>query len=101
MVTDKRVEVGDNADGVVHISTAHICVGGDADDALFTQRSHCVPEDANGLEQGFPNDRFHDVQLQLTCFGGHGHRQVVAEHLQADLVDHFGDHRVHFGRHDG
>ena len=40
------------------------------------------------------------VQLELAGLGRHGHRDVVADDLVADLVHDLGDHRVHLARHD-
>ena len=46
------------------------------------------------------DDGHHDVQLELPrlCSGRHG--DVVPDHLEADLIHHFGDGRIHFPGHD-
>ena len=47
------------------------------------------------------NHRFHHVQLQLARFGSHGDGGVVTDYFEAYLVDHFRDHRINLGGHDG
>ena len=47
------------------------------------------------------DDRLHNVQLQLTCFGCESDGGVVADDFEADLVDDFGNHGIDFGWHDG
>ena len=100
VVADHRVEVSDNPDGVGHVRLAHILVGGDAGYALLAQGLRRVGEQADGLEQRLTDHRLHHVELELPRLGGHGDGHVVAEDLEADLVDHLGDHRVDLRRHD-
>ena len=52
------------------------------------------------LEQRLGQCRLHDVEFELAGLGGERHRDVVAEDLEADLVDDLGDHRIHLRRHD-
>ena len=41
------------------------------------------------LEDARGDHRLEDVQLELAAFGGHRHRQVAADHAEADHVDDF------------
>src|SRR5699024_3054468 len=50
VVSDEWVEVGDNTNGVNHVIAAHICVRGNADDALLAQGIYGIAHDADGLE---------------------------------------------------
>ena len=54
----------------------------------------------NALKQAPAHDRFERIQLQLSGLRGHGHRDVVADYFERDLVHHFRNHRIDFARHD-
>ena len=60
-----------------------------------------MPKRGNGFKHTLGDDRLHNVQLQLTCFGCESDGRVVADDFEADLVDDFGNHGIDFGRHDG
>ena len=78
-----------------------LTVDGDAVDTLRAQDLHHVLQPGDGLEDTLGDDRFHHVELQLTCLGSKGHSGVVADHFEANLVRYFRNNRVHFARHDG
>ncbi len=44
--------------------------------------------------------RHHDVELELSVLGGDGDARIVAHHLEADLVHHLRNRRIHLARHD-
>ena len=46
------------------------------------------------------NDRLKGVELQLSGLGCKADRQIIANHLKGNLVDHFGDHGVDLAGHD-
>jgi hypothetical protein len=46
------------------------------------------------------DDRLERVELQLAGLGGEGHRQIVADNLEGDLIDDLGDDRIDLARHD-
>jgi hypothetical protein len=46
------------------------------------------------------DDGLHHVELELTGLCRHGDREVVADHLEGDLVDDLGDDRVDLAGHD-
>ena len=100
VVADHRVQVGDDADRVVHVGAAHVGVGGDAGDALGAQCGRSTAQEADRFEQALGDDGLHDVELELARLGGHRQGHVVAEDLEAHLVDHFGDDRVDLRGHD-
>jgi len=100
MVADIRVEVGDNTDGIKHVGFAHRFVGGNAIDAFFQQVVAGVGQYMNGLKHRLADDRFHHVQLELARFRSHRHRNIVADDLEAHLIDDLRDDRVNLGRHD-
>ena len=74
-------------------SAQMLAVGGDAVDAAFRQREAAGAQMVDALEQAVGDDRLEGVELQLAGFGGEAHRDVVADHLEGDLVDDLGDHR--------
>lgn len=84
VVADKRVEVGDDADGVIHVAFTYRFIGGDAVNAFLQQVVAGVGQDMNRLEHRLADHRLHHVQLQLTGFGGHGHSGIVADNFEAD-----------------
>ena len=61
MVPNNGVEVGDNPNGAQHVVAAHIHIGANAHNALFTQRLHGVDKQAGRLKGGLANYRFHHV----------------------------------------
>ena len=77
-----------------------LAVGGDAVDAAFGQREAAGAQMVDALEQAVRDDRLEGVELQLAGLGGKADRDVVADHLEGDLVDDLGDHRVDLARHD-
>ena len=101
MVADEGVQVGYDTDGVQHVVHADFRVGGDPFHALLAQGDTGFFHQAQGFEHGLTDHRLHDVQLQLTGFGGEGDGDVVTEYLEAGLVDHFRNNRVDLGWHDG
>ena len=100
MVSDEWVEVGDNTNGVNHVIAAHICIRGNADDALLAQGIYGIAHDADGLEQSFTDNRLHDIKLQLACLSGHRYSLVISEDLKAHLIDYFRDNWVDLAWHD-
>lgn len=66
LVAQNGVQQGHDAQAGEDIFTRAFCVGGDADDAFFTQCNHGVFHGFDGAEQGEAQHGFHDVQLQLT-----------------------------------
>ena len=79
---------------------AHVGVRRDAGDAALTQRVARIHEQVDRLDQRLGDDGLHDVELELASLGRHGHGLIVADHLEADLVDDLGDNRVDLGGHD-
>ena len=99
-VAEQRVERGGDADRSEHGVAHAFVVGGDSLDAAFAQDVHRGGEVVERGQQGARDDRLEGVELQLPGFGGHGDGEVVADHLEGDLVDDFGDDGVHLARHD-
>ena len=99
-MTDHRIEVGDDPDRVQDITAADLLIRLDAHDAHLTQGRHPTGEEIDRLEAGLGYHRLHDIELELTRLGGEGQRDVIADDLEADLVDHLRDHRVDLGGHD-
>ena len=52
------------------------------------------------MQQVVGDDRLGHVELELAGLGRHRDRHVVADDLEADLVDDFGDDRIDLARHD-
>src|SRR5579872_1021087 len=77
-----------------------LAVGGDAVDAFRSQRQATGAQMIDALEKTMRDDRLESVELQLTGLGGKAYRHVIADHLESDLVDDLGDHRVDLARHD-
>ena len=95
------VEGGDDAYGVLHHFVAMVGVDGDALDALGAQGVDGVAQPGDALEYAFGDDGLHDVELELAGLGCECYGGVVAYHLEADLVGHFGDDGIHLTGHDG
>ncbi len=81
-------------------SRARVVIGGDSLDALDAKRGRRRPKDARRMQRVPRNDRHHHVQLELAGLAGHGHGDVTSHHLITHLIDHLGNRRVHFSRHD-
>ena len=77
-----------------------LAVGGDAVDAFCGQRQAAGAQMIDALEQAVRDDRLERVELQLAGLGGKAHGDVVADHLEGDLVDDLGNHRIDLARHD-
>jgi len=46
------------------------------------------------------DDGHHDVELELASLGRERHRRIKAQGLEANLIDHFRDRRIHLAGHD-
>ena len=101
VVAEVGHEHGDNARRLPHQLEATFAVGGDADDAAILQNARGPQEHVHGLKEVEGDDGLKDVQFELSGLGGHGHGQVVADGLEADLIDHFRDDRIDLAGHDG
>src|SRR5699024_5656839 len=91
---------GDHADRAPQVVLEDVVVDGDPGDAAVGQGVHRPGHDAGRLEDVEGDHRLEGVQLQLPALGGEGHGEVVADHLEGDLVDDLRDHGVHLARHD-
>ena len=69
-----------------------------------TQRSRSTTQAClqrlDAAQQPIRDHRLEHVELQLPGLGGHRHRHVAADDVEADLVHDLGNHRVHLARHD-
>ena len=77
-----------------------LAIGGDAAHALRSQRQAAGAEMVDALEQAVGDDRLEGIELQLAGLGGKGNRDVVADHLERDLVDDLRNDRIDLARHD-
>ena len=76
-------------------------IGGDAYDTVVHQGLHREGQGLDGLEQFIEDDGLKSVQFQLTCLRSHGDGHVIADDIEAYLVHHLRDNRVHLAGHDG
>ena len=99
-VADIGIERGDDADRALDAAAQMLAIGGDAADAAARQRQAAGAEMIDALEQAVGDDRLEGIELQLPGLGRKAHRDVVADHLEGDLVDDLGNHRIDLARHD-
>lgn len=76
-------------------------IGSNAADAFILQVVTGIGKNMQRLEHRLADNRFHDVQLQLTRFRRYGDTGIVADDLEAHLIHHFRQYGVDFSRHDG
>ena len=100
LVTDVRVEGGNDADGVLHEVYAVVCVCGDAVNALNSESVHYIAHPGDGLGDALYDYRLHNVELELAGLGCECNSGVVSDNLEANLVGNFRDDRVNLARHD-
>src|SRR4029077_21123385 len=99
-ITDIGVERGYDPDRSLDAAAQVLAIGGDAVHAFQGQRHAASAKMIDALEQAVGDDRLEGIELQLTGFGRETYRHVVSDHLEGDLVDDFGDHRIDLARHD-
>jgi hypothetical protein len=58
-----------------------------------------VLEDQQPMQQVVGDDRLGHVELELACLGRDRDSRVVADQLEANLVDDLGDNRIDLARH--
>ena len=87
MVADVRIQISNQTDGVENVAFADFAVDRNAFDAFVGQVDRGVAQEGNGFKHTLGDDRLHNVQLQLTCFGCESDGGVVADDFEADLVD--------------
>src|SRR5271166_1698012 len=100
-VAEHRVERGNEADRILHVGEAAFAVGFNAGDAARVKYDRSVAQQGEAKKQVKGDDRLRHVQLKFTGLAGHRNGNVGTDDLEADLVNDFGDHRVHFAGHDG
>src|SRR5271166_3725602 len=100
-VAEHRVEGGNEADRILDVGEAAFAVGFNAGDAARVKYDRSVAQQREAKKQVEGDDWLRHVQLKFTGLAGHGDRNVGTDDLEADLVNDFGDHRVHFAGHDG
>src|SRR5579862_555171 len=86
-ITDVGIEGGDDADRILDRRAQSLAIRGDALHAAIGERDAAVAKMRDALEEAVRDDRLERVQLKLTGLGSKAHRDVVAEHLERDLVD--------------
>ena len=101
VMADKRIQVGNDADGVQHIGGTGFAVGGNAVHAFVGQIHAGIAQQRDTFKNRLRNYGFHHIELQLSGFGGEGYGSVVADHFEAHLIHDFRNHGIDFGGHDG
>lgn len=76
-----------------------LAIGKDPFDAALSEYFGRIAQQGDGLEQPVRHKRLECVELELTGFGGDCDRDVGADHLEGDLVDHLRDHRAYLAGH--
>ena len=77
-----------------------LLVDGDAEDTLLGEGVDGIGQPGNALEDALGDDGLHHIELQLSVLGSNGYGSIVADHLEAGLVDHLRDDRINLARHD-
>ena len=101
LVSDHRIEGGDDTDRVLDRLEIMRPIDGDAVDTFLTQDRHDIPQPSDRLENTLGNDGLHDVELELSGFGGKGNGGIVSDDFEANLIGDFGDDGIDFTRHNG
>src|SRR5438477_5164111 len=100
LVSQDRVESGDNAYRCLHIPFQDFFVYCDGFDALRSQCNRSAVQQTLGFDDRQAFDWLVGVKLQLPVVGRQAHTEIVADHPEGDKVYEFGNHRVHLARHD-
>ena len=101
LVTDNRVEGCDDTNRVLDRLEVVLAIDGDTVDTFLAQDGHHVLQPGDGLEDTLGDDRFHHIELELSCLGRKSDGGVVADNLEANLVGDLRDDRIDLSRHDG
>src|SRR5271154_1565883 len=99
-VSDVRIERGDDADGALDALAQVLAIRGYANHAAIRQRAAARAQVVYALENRMRYDRLERVELQLAGPGGEKHCQIVADHLEGDLIDDLRDDWIDLARHD-
>ena len=99
LVADDGVEGGNDADGVLDHLLAMFLVDGDAKDTLLGEGVDGIGHPGDALEDALGDDGLHHVEFELSVLGCNGYGSIVADHLEAGLVDYLGDDRINLARH--
>ena len=109
-VSDVGLESCHDADAVLNLLFAVLPVGLDALDTFDAEGAEGTAHPCGGLYERLDHHGLHHVELELCGLGSHGHCKVIADNLEADLVDylgddgidlHLGDDRIDLAGHDG
>ena len=100
-VSDVGLEGCHDADAVLNLFLAVLPVGLDALDTFDAEGAEGAAHPCGGLYERLDHHGLHYVELELGGLGSHGHCEVIADNLEADLVDHLGDDRIDLAGHDG
>lgn len=100
LVADVGVQSGDNTNRILHHLVAALLVDSDAKYTLLGEGFDGVLHPSETLDEGFCDDGFHHVELQLTSLCGEGNGCVVTDDLETNLVDNLRNDGIHLAGHD-
>ena len=101
LVAYVRIQGCDDADGVLDHLEVALLIDRDAKYALLGEGLDSLLEPDETLEERLGDDGLHDVELKLSCLGCKGDGGIVADDLEAYLVDYLRDDWIDLARHDG
>ena len=100
VVTDVRIERGDQHERLAQQLVDARAVGLDSDRTVVVEAARCVGEKARGLQETVDEERLEDVQLEVPRSTADVDGHVVSEHRATDHRHGFALRRVDLPRHD-
>ena len=85
----------------MHFVDTMLFIGRDAFHTKRPQRTETIHHQFGRLKATLHHYRFHHIQFHLSSLTCHCDTKFITDHLEADLVHHFRNHRIHLARHNG
>src|SRR5688500_5103756 len=98
-VADLRSESRRQRGRALEPEFALLAIGFDSPHRFFREDAGGVAEDLHRQQNVVRDDRHHDVQLELPVLGRNADACIVADYLEADLIDHLRYRWIHLARH--
>ena len=81
------------------VAPTHIRIRCDAYNAMLSQSLGCVHKHRLRFEDAVSDDRFHYIELKLSGLSSNRNGEIIRDDLEANLINDFRNHRIHFTGH--
>ena len=100
LVTDNGIKCRYNTDRLFYRLCIVLTIDSDAVNTFLAENLHHIFEPGDRLENTLCDNRFHHIQLQLSCFCSKTNGCIISNYFETNLIGYFRNDRIHFSWHD-